>query len=182
MTPPGHAARIAGALATVAREEGAWLLHGDRHDPLYLPWMPFQWADFTALLAECAAEAAGPAFIDVGCGVGTKMLIAAELLGLDAHGVERDPGMAAYARERQRGTTWLADALELPQEFWGAFDIVWMYRPFRDSGRQARLEQRVYAGMRPGAILAGGALEAFPRGWLTVVDDLDAGRGAFRKP
>lgn len=166
----------------VAEDEAKYLLHGDRHDPVYLPWMPFQWADFIALLAECVAEAEGDLFCDVGAGPGTKMRLARELFGLCADGVERDRELAMRAVRATNGVLTIADALDLPIETWALWDIIWMYRPFRDPDRERELEQRVYAGMKPGAIFAGGALEAFPENWHIVVDDMDLKRGAWKKP
>lgn len=188
----GRFTELQGLLRGVAGDEARYLMYGDRHDPVYLPWMPFQWADFIALLAECVPEAEGPLFCDIGSGTGTKMRIAAGLFGLTPFGVERDFGLAVSGEASARawpgggagagGDVLVEDALDLPGAYWGQFDIVWMYRPFRDPARQGRLEQRVYGGMRRGAIFAGGALEAFPWGWRTVVDDYDMRRGAWKKP
>lgn len=184
--PPGHHSWRAMTVRRVIREviadEARYLLHGDRHDPVYLPWMPFQWADFIAILAECVAESDGDAFCDVGAGAGTKMRLARSLFGLHADGYERDGEMAAYAAETTGGTVIAGDALDAPEGFWARYDIIWMYRPLRDRDRERQLEQRVYAGMRRGAVFAGASLEAFPAGWHIVVDDLDIRRGAWKKP
>lgn len=182
--PAGHAyaAAVRCAIREVAEDEAKYLLHGDRHDPVYLPWMPFQWADFTALLAECVAEAEGDIFCDIGAGPGTKMRLAKALFGLHAMGIERDELLAERALEMKSGLMVVADALTVPAEFWSGMDIIWMYRPFRDPDRERELERRVYAHMKPGAIFAGGALEAFPENWHIVVDDMDARRGAWKKP
>jgi hypothetical protein len=57
-----------------------------------------------------------------------------------------------------------------------------MYRPFRDRELQDRLEKKIFAEMKPGAILAGGAWENHPpNDWEIVIDDWEIRRGAWQK-
>lgn len=173
-------------LSDTMAEDLQWLSHGrvpgQKPDPVYNPWMPFQMAEFVALLAECVAYSEGRVFLDVGSGVGTKVQVAKILFGLEAYGIEYDQDMMVHATGKER-TTILADALTCnPEHYWNA-DIIWMYRPFRDSLQQAKLEHRIFELMKPGAIIAGAQWENAPNGFEIIVDDWEIGhRGAFKKP
>src|SRR5579863_4157468 len=93
-TRAGHIQRV---LRWCQDEEHAYLSHGKRQDPVYLPWMPFQIGEFTSFMTEIVANCNGRSFLDVGCGIGTKMVIAKELFGLSPHGIEIDEHMAKRA-------------------------------------------------------------------------------------
>jgi SAM-dependent methyltransferase len=189
---------LAALALDVQQTEYRYLLHGDRHDPVTTPWMPYQPADFISIIWECLPELTRfpAAFLDVGCGPGTKMQIARELFHLDVFGVEVDEDMAAEARSRFNGTRVVTgDALKLLPGYllpFEMFDIIWLYRPFRDPVSEARLEQKVIGAMKPGAILAGSSWETdvSSLGWNPVVDDCLISpdgraqiiRGAWQKP
>jgi trans-aconitate methyltransferase len=145
--------------------------------------MPFQPADFLSIVFECVPEMKGGRwFIDVGCGPGTKMQLARQFFGLEAEGIEIDRPMAEAAAAY--GTVFAADALDTPPGFYAEYDLVWLYRPFRDVQLEEKLESRVMNEMKPGAILAGGSWEHCPAeyGWIPVMDDWELRRGAWMKP
>jgi hypothetical protein len=170
------------ALKSVMTEDWAWVKRDSQYDAVRLPWMPFQAADFLAILAECVAEASGDIFLDVGSGIGTKIELAECIFGMDAFGIEYDPEMRGYAMDKSRYTI-LGDALTAEGDHYQEADIIWLYRPFRDQFSQARLEHRIFELMKPGAIVAGGAWENQPSGFEIVIDDWETGhRGAWKKP
>jgi SAM-dependent methyltransferase len=185
---------IAALVTDVAKTEHEYLLHGDRHDPNTTPWMPYQPADFIAILWDCLPAMEGNAFLDVGCGPGTKMKIARDLFGLEVRGVEIDAAMATEARKTfpDGGHVRTGNALHYTGQLYSSFDLIWLYRPFRDATLERRLEKHIIATMQPGAILAGGSWETDPGslGWETIVDDTLNNphgpgciwRGAWRKP
>jgi SAM-dependent methyltransferase len=175
----GHAAAI---IRHVQKTEAQYLLHGNRSDPQVTPWMPFQPAEFLSIVFECVPEMQGREFLDVGCGPGTKMLLARHFYGMGINGIEIDPVMAGEAR--RYGPVWAADALEMASDIYPAYDLIWLYRPFRDQALEQRLETRIMDEMKPGAILAGGGWETCPADhrWITVVDDWELRRGAWMKP
>lgn len=179
-------AKIKNVLAETMAEELEWLSHGrvpgEAPDPVYNPWMPFQLADFIAIMSECVVQSEGDVFLEVGSGPGTKVEVARELFGLKAYGLERDKEMFRYAHKAGRATI-LCDALTANPEHYRVADIIWLYLPFRDQLAQAILEHQIYADMKPGAIIAGAALINPPEGFEIVIDDLDGGdRGAWKKP
>jgi hypothetical protein len=172
--------------------EHAHLELGARYDPVTLPWMPYQPADFIGIMWDCVAEADGRVFLDVGCGPGTKMRIARDLFGLVPHGIEIDGAMAESAGDH--GVVFHGDALTMPtiERVYAKAHIIWLYRPFREAACEAKLEELIIESMRPGAILAGGSWETdvAALAWQPVVDDClispDGSariiRGAWQKP
>lgn len=160
--------------------EYQYLSHGDRNPrSVYTPWMPFQVGEYLSIMAEVVIEANGLAFLGVGCGVGTKERLAREVFGLVPRGIEIDPAMAKVASVHV--PVRVCDALDFRE--YGDFDVIWLYRPFRDPVLEAELEQQIMDAMKPGAILAGGAWEMEePPQWIPVVDDWGARRGAWMKP
>ena len=170
----------AAVISAVQETEHAWLRKGDASSP-YLSWMPFQAGEFMSILFECVPQLYGREFLDVGCGPGTKMQLAAHFFGLEPCGIEVDPSMAAEAEKH--GVVSCLDALKAPAGMYGNFDLVWMYRPFRHRDLQFELDCRVMKEMKPGAVLAGGQWEVCPGdlGWQPVVDDWELRRGAWMK-
>lgn len=183
---------LADLVQTVQETEHKYLLHGDRHDPMTTPWMPYQPADFIGIIWEALPEMTGNYFLDVGCGPGTKMSIASELFGLDVQGVEIDAEMAAEASKLFPGRIHQGDALLRSQFFYDSHDFIWLYRPFRDAAHERFLENKIIAAMKPGAILAGSGWETdvAKLGWQPIVDDCLQSpdgtaqiiRGAWQKP
>lgn len=180
----GDYANIKNILSTTMAEDLEWLSHGrvpgQKPDPVHNPWMPFQMPDFIAIMAECVSVSGGNRFLDVGSGIGTKLAVGTHLFGLHSTGIEIDKEMADFAYKHKRYTNY-TDALSFGRYHW--YDIIWMYRPFRDPFSQRLLEHTVYENMKPGAIIAGGALESPPNGFEIIIDDWDIGcRGAWKKP
>jgi SAM-dependent methyltransferase len=173
--------RASVVIRQVQQTEHQWLKQGDPKSPT-LPWMPFQPAEFLSLLFDCVPEMTGREFCDIGCGPGTKMLLASHFYGLSAHGIEISPAMGEAARVH--GPVLIADALSMAPGFYREYDLIWLYRPFRDTILEKQLEERVMDEMKPGAILAGGSWEIMPpeRRWIPVVDDSELRRGAWMKP
>jgi hypothetical protein len=183
---------VRSALSSAISDDIGWLSHGrvpgQKPDPVFNPWMPFQVADFVAIMSECVAycnpveePVVSAQFLDVGSGIGTKMMLAEVLFGLSPSGLEVDEEMARYAGDTYGQWTILKDALKYPNYY--NFDIIWMYRPFRDGFKQAELEHKIFEEMKPGAIVAGAQWENQPGGFEIIVDDWETGhRGAWKKP
>jgi SAM-dependent methyltransferase len=177
-----HFVHLQDTIRTAARLEDAWrqkiaLPEADR--ARYLPFMPFQLPAFDALLYEAMTEAPGDRFLDIGCGPGSKLLIAQEHYGLDAYGIDRVPEYVAAAREAGLKAD-VADALDWTG--YGDFDLIWFYRPMADPALQAQLEWHVWNSMAPGAIVACANLESPPPFFLPVLDDWELKRGIWMKP
>ena len=173
--------QIKDTIAAVNKLDLEWQKNpAGRDDPRSLPWRPFPWPDFIALLAEALPEAPGERFLDVGAGVGTKMLLADSIFGLNTQGIERVPEYVRQARELGLVIT---EADALTWDGYGDFDIVWLNRPFKDEKLQAELERQVQAGMKSGAVFIGVNLVSAPSaGWWLVLDDMELHRGIWQKP
>ena len=168
----------------VMDEEHRLLMHGNRKaDAECLPFMPFQPAEFIAIMFDVVAETNGPMFLDVGCGTGTKMTLAQEIYGLQPWGLEIDEAMYQQAHARFPDTTAQGSALVYTYIYSDA-DVIWLYRPFRDPDKQAELEKLIMERMKHGAILAGSKWQMDdPPNWIPIVDDWDATKsGAWMKP
>lgn len=175
-----RAATVQEVLASARQDDLDYMLTGG--DKVRTGWMPFQLADFIAIMSECVIEAEGIQFLEVGSGIGTKSFVARELFGLTTFGIEYDETMTTIAEQKGRGPVWQGDALQYPFSY-ANYDLIWMYRPFKDPVLQEQLESRIYGEMKPGAIIAGGHLETRPEGlWSPIFDDWDGlGRGAWKK-
>lgn len=95
-------------------------------------------------------------FLDVGCGGGIKVLLAAEFFPR-ADGLEYDAGYAATARQvldragRLPSQIIHGDALSF--EGYGAYDVIYFYQPMKSIEGLQALEQRIATKARPGTIL-----------------------------
>ncbi|MCV2867547.1 protein-L-isoaspartate O-methyltransferase [Defluviimonas sp. WL0002] len=99
----------------------------------------------------------GPArFLDVGCGGGIKVALAAQMFPV-ADGIEYDPGYAESARRTlpilraAQSRVFEGDALRF--EDYGSYDVIYLYRPMQDDDLLRQLEERILEQARPGAIL-----------------------------
>lgn len=171
--------RVRELLTTVRQLDRAW----QKKVPAastdkYTPWMPADVAQYLVLLIEAMAEAPGDRFLEVGCGPGTKMLLARELLGLDVHGFDRVPEYAEAACEHGLDA-FVQDALTYRD--YGRFDIVFLNRPCREATLERELERMVWTRMRRGAVLIAMNCEMKPpeERWLVVTDDWESRRGVW---
>lgn len=170
-------------VATIALEQ-RYASREDSESPDSWGYLAYPHSWFTQML-DAAVKACGaehPRFIDLGCGIGTKLL-AAERAGCKALGIEHDPRLIAEAR-KLGATVYEADLTE--PETWHepaiAYDIVWCNSPFRDPALEIQFEADVADAMRPGAVLMlGNRAGPAPQGWeqLTTVIERD---GAWLKP
>jgi len=183
-----QALRIARALRVADRLDRDWMRKVDQDEDekvLYTPWMPFPNRQFTALLIEAvpdAVEAGGahPRFLDIGCGPGSKMIIAREVAGMDAHGFDRVPEYVQAAREQGLSVE-IADALGWKS--YADFHLIWFNRVFRDPRLQAQLEEQVWDGMAPATVVITANLEnpPPPSRFHVILDDQEARRGIYLK-
>lgn len=99
----------------------------------------------------------GPArFLDVGCGGGVKVVLAAELFD-EARGLEYDAGYVEAAQRTFSAMRALrcgvVHADGLTYEGYGDFDVIYFYQPMSDVDQLHRLEERIATTARPGTLL-----------------------------
>lgn len=122
--------------------------------------IPLPMAEFLRhlMLARRVGVAQGKAalrFLDVGCGVGLKVLIAAEVLG-HADGLEYQPDLAGVAGRMLRRAGFASRVMAgdaLGFDGFGGSDVIYFYRPIHQPDQMAALEARIAAQARAGAIL-----------------------------
>jgi SAM-dependent methyltransferase len=107
-------------------------------------------------------ETPRPRFIDVGCGIGDKLLLAHQL-ACEAYGIEADPYLIRYAkrvlgvtdsetlaREQMIPLIVQGDALRV---IYDSYQIIYLDAPFQDKKVEARLERRIYSQAALGAFI-----------------------------
>lgn len=114
-------------------------------------WDPLPFWEFLEGLRDAVQLSRGSSFLDVGCGIGTKLALAHHL-GFAVAGIERHAPYAAAARDLvPEATVICADAFdvdELPPS-----DLVYMYRPMINDCDEERLEEHIRALLAPGTVL-----------------------------
>ncbi len=144
-----------GLLGRVAQDDGADRAGAFADIPLpHCLFLDDLLAARRVLLARQGERA--DAFLDVGCGLGVKVLAAAPFFSR-AVGLEYDPGYAAAARA-------LLDRSGVPnvtvvqgdgRSFagYGDFDVVYFFRPMKDAAGLVALERAIADSVRPFTIL-----------------------------
>jgi hypothetical protein len=116
-------------------------------------------------------------FLEVGCGPGTKLVIAEKVFGLDAGGIDYNPEYVRDANELLqskgcKGGAFVADAREVKVPYILA-DVIWLNRPFVHLELARHLEKTVLNRMHPGAyiILGNYAIDPKELGWQVIAED-----------
>lgn len=165
-------------LAKLQAIEREWLGRGI-HGTSSVPWMPLAISRFVCYLTDAVGAAPGMMFLEVGCGPGTKTLLAGALFNLDAYGFDIDPDMVRNAQINGANTC-VADALGYPA--YHQPDIVYMNKPLH-LPLEADLERKIYQDMKPGAVLIlCNAASRPPDDWEPVTTEWDINSGVWRKP
>jgi trans-aconitate methyltransferase len=129
-------------------------------------WAPYDLDVFDRLLSAAIGAARGSAFLDAGCGLGTKCLRAAER-GLTAYGIDRVP--AYVKRAAQLGVSCeVADVREWKR--YGEFSIVYVSHPLRP-GAEESFETWLHGQMAPGSVLMTPRIGSVPGDWKVVLEE-----------
>lgn len=143
----------------------------NNHSPGAYKFIPFNSGRFKLILEEAIRQAliiqpeAGKnyksiKFLDVGCGIGTKLFLAQTLTPLlDVYGLEISKDYAKIASDLTR-EDWLdgpnpniivADALTFPD--YSKFDIIYFFCPLQDETLENKLEAKIAADCKPGCVV-----------------------------
>lgn len=95
-------------------------------------------------------------FLDVGCGAGMQLLIAAQFFR-PSDGFDFDPGYVAAA-EKLVATVDLAEVEIFEQDAltfdgYAAYDVIYFYQPMHDEVKLHQLEERIVSQAPPGTLL-----------------------------
>lgn len=104
-------------------------------------------------------------FLDVGCGIGTKVALASKLF--DAYGIEHDKNYAKVAKKLTKKKTFfnfgrfstkeeksrikVADAMKFPN--YGQFNVIYFFRPLSKDDTQTELETKIFKDAREGTLI-----------------------------
>ncbi len=144
-----HLLLVPGQQSDAARDAGAY------------PDIGLHNSAFVALLMatrrlQLARRADRTRFLDVGCGIGIKVLSACRFFD-EAAGVELDPGYAAAARQvldgAGLGSAQVFEGNALTFSDYADYEVVYFFKPLRDPELLLELEQRIVASVRPGTVL-----------------------------
>lgn len=154
---------------TVERLERAWLPAELVPHHEFYPYDPTPVSVFTRALELALLHRTGDRYLEVGCGIGTKLIIAAKC-GLLVHGIEAREQYVAMARHLcPEATIETADARTW--QGYRDFDIVFSYKPLISEEGNLAYEAHLTEWMRPGAILINPWRPMYDFGWRPLVDN-----------
>lgn len=124
-----------------------------------------------------------PLFVEVGCGVGTKLALAQKMFGLKVSGFDYNQDYCNATSELLYGKgceSWTIQRLDARSrdavELYKTADVLYLNRPFVHLDLQAELEKLALHSMRRGAYIILGNYAADPeklrqRGWREITQD-----------
>lgn len=89
-------------------------------------------------------------FLDVGCGIGTKVILACSLM--DGYGIDYNEQYVNKANTLGLNRVGLADGLLFDK--YNQFDLIYYYRPIQDTERYLALESKIHKEMKSGTLVA----------------------------
>lgn len=136
--------------------------------PGRIGFIPYPLDGFRTLLkAALATRPATPSFLDLGAGIGSKLVVASQMGCKPVNGVEVVASYVAEARRRQLPVAFM-DVTCAPVAFHA---IVYLNHPLADPAAERALEERVHAELSPHALLIQvRGLTPIPHGahWQTI--------------
>lgn len=130
----------------------AAFLRGTADDSPVFSFIPFPCGPFVDMLIEAATFFKfdkSKKFLDVGCGPGTKLLLAKGYF--DVYGIDINQHFVGIANSFGLPNAVIANALYYD---YSAYDLVYYYRPFKDLSLLQGMEERIYSQLRVGTLLA----------------------------
>lgn len=134
---------------TLHRLEQRWNRLPIPDDPLWHAYDPLPFWDFLAGVQQASELTEGRTFLDVGCGIGTKLSMM-HALGWAVAGVDHHLPYVEAARELVPEAT-VEHGSILEQAAFEA-DLVYMYRPARPLDLEIEVERYVLDRVRPGTV------------------------------
>lgn len=125
------------------------------HDPVIEPlpfhaWDALPFWEFLAGMRAATPHVTGRRFLDIGCGIGTKLSLMYHL-GWQVSGIELHAKYCTAARELMPEAS-IVHANVMDVEEFDA-DLVYMYRPARSNEDEERIEQHVVGRLESGTVL-----------------------------
>lgn len=168
---PGHGTQdvTLGALAhTIDALERAWFPAVLPEHPEFYEYQSTPVDTFVVALAQARELAQGDSYLEVGCGIGTKLVIA-QHFGFEVHGIEARAQYAATAAFLcPEAKIEVADARYY--DAYNAFDVIFCYRPIISEEGQAALDRRICEQAKDGAVLLCPYRDLAPHGRRQVAE------------
>lgn len=118
------------------------------------PYIPYDLSSFITSLQNAKGlldpNKAHPKFLDVGCGLGTKLLLA-NRLGFAAFGIEKDRHYVKVAKHLVGKSCGVECRDALTFDYKG-FDVIYFYCPLCQKNLQVALEARIIETASPGTL------------------------------
>lgn len=129
--------------------------NNEKHYDGYIRYSPYKHTSFSTELKLAMSHTDGKKFLDVGCGIADKCLIARDIFGLDAKGIELDNNLHNIAQrmmvtKEETNHIYNMDALDFTG--YGKYDILYIYKPVSDE-RQMELETKIKNDMKIDTVL-----------------------------
>lgn len=159
--------------------EEQWAAHEPSDDERFLPFLPYDLNRFRDYLERTLALFTPKRFVDIGCGIGTKLLLVQRERGIPVFGIDRVPRYVAEARSLGVHAE-VADAFEW--DGYQAGDLVYMYRPCEHWDDQLSLERVIRERLKRGSVLWLIHGEERLSEWHELWSDWIDRNGAWSKP
>lgn len=138
----------------------------EKHYDGYIRYTPYKHSYFERELKLAILHTDGKKFLEVGCGIGDKCVIAKDIFNLDVKGIELDKHLCDIARRLmimsetgQNNYIYNISALDFTD--YNLYDIIYIYKPVSGE-RQLKLETMIKDNMKSGAVLIAPLLEYKP--------------------
>ncbi len=146
-----HDVTLAALAQTIDALERAWFPAVLPEHPEFYEYQSTPVDTFVVALQMVRERARGNAYLEVGCGIGTKLVIA-QHFGFEVHAIE---ARAQYVATAQflcpEATIKIADARHYDN--YGAFDVIFCYRPLISDEGQAALDEFICGKAKSDAVL-----------------------------
>jgi SAM-dependent methyltransferase len=152
----------------VERLEAAWLPAVLFGDPDMHAYEALRIDQFARMLAIAREHAIGRRYLEVGSGIGTKLVLA-KAAGFEVTGIEAREQYAAVSRYiAPEAVTVVADARGYLYREW---DVVYSYRPLISNAAEEALEQWISSQLPAGAVWIHPFRSLLELGWSEIVLD-----------
>lgn len=115
-------------------------------------FVPFPCGFFVDLLLDIfflLGQDRSKKFLDVGCGLGSKVMLASVLF--DAYGIEYDERQVSIANNLNIKRVGKADGMTFDK--YDEFDVIYYFRPIHDKEQYKLFETNIHQKMKPGALV-----------------------------
>ena len=134
---------------TILRLGARWVPAFDGSADFY-DYIPYAMRDFVSGMDMAATATEGRRFLEVGCGIGTKLALM-QVLGWQVAGIDRYEPYIRSAKELVPEADFVAaDMRDVP--FFDA-DVVFMYHPAVNDDVEAAMEKHLVDSVAPGTVL-----------------------------